>query len=121
MKKRAKITSYKSGLLAESIAILLLYCKFYRVVAKRYKTKVGEVDIIAIRGKTLIFAEVKKRRNKQELYESITAKQKQRITAAAELFLANHPQFAGNKKRFDAILITPNLFPIHIKNAWISY
>lgn len=121
MTKQVKPTSYKAGLAAETIAMLLLGCKCYRIIAKRYKTKVGEIDIIAIRGKSLVFIEVKKRRNINELYESITAKQKNRIANAAELFLASKPQFSNHKKRFDAILITPNLFPIHVKDAWVTY
>ncbi len=113
-----KKSSYSSGLLAELLAVTLLTLKFYRIIERRYKTKLGEIDIIALRGKTLIFIEVKKRRNQQELFESITTKQQKRITNTAELFIAKNQHFHSYKKRFDAILITSNLFPIHIKDAW---
>lgn len=113
-----KPTSYKSGLIAESIAIFLLTLKFYRIIEKRYKTKMGEIDIIAIKGKTIIFIEVKKRSNNSELFESITPKQQGRIYNAAEIFLKRNGSYSEHKKRFDAIFITSNLFPTHIKNAW---
>lgn len=121
MKNLSKPTSYKSGLLAESIAILMLYCKFYRIIERRYKTRVGEIDIIAMRGKALVFIEVKKRASRNELFESITTKQKQRIVSGAELYLKRNPEFHSYAKRFDAILILPKSFPIHIKNAWESF
>lgn len=115
-----KNTSYKIGLIAENIAILLLTIKLYRVLHKRHKTRVGEIDIIAVRGRTLVFIEVKNRKNTENLFESITKTQQGRIIQAAELFLSKNPQYINYKKRFDAIFITPNLLPIHIKNAWIS-
>jgi len=118
MKKRSRTTSYKTGLLAESLAIALLTFKFYRVLERRYKTQMGEIDIIAIRGRTIIFVEVKKRTNHKELFESITIKQQHRIYNAAEIFLGKNPIYTKHKKRFDAILIPSNLFPIHVKNAW---
>lgn len=113
-----KSTSYKSGLLAESIAITLLTLKFYRIIERRYKTGMGEIDIIALKGKTLVFVEVKKRTNKAELFESITTKQKNRIYNTAEIFLSSNHIYSNHKKRFDAIFIPSNLFPVHIKNAW---
>lgn len=121
MKITYKTNSYKSGLLAEIFALLLLSCKFYRIISRRYKTKVGEIDIIAMRGKTLVFVEVKTRSCRAELFESITTKQKQRIASGAELYLKCNPQFHSYVKRFDAILIMPKSFPIHIKNAWESF
>jgi putative endonuclease len=111
-------TSYQTGILAEFIAATILTLKFYRIIERRYKTRVGEIDIIAIRDKTVIFIEVKKRSNKNHLFESITSKQQGRICKAAELFLNRNPVYEGYKKRFDAILITSNLLPNHIKNAW---
>ena len=100
------------------LAICLLTVKFYRVIERRYKTKAGEIDIIAIRGKTLVFIEVKRRNNRSELFESITPKQKHRIYNAAEIFIGKNPIYSNHKKRFDAILIQTESFPVHIKNAW---
>jgi putative endonuclease len=118
MKKMPKTTSYKKGVYAEKIAVLLLSLKFYRIIAKRYKTQIGEVDIIAVRGKTVIFIEVKKRASLEQLFNSINIKQQKRVINAAELFLSRNRQYQNYVKRFDAILITPKLLPLHIKNAW---
>lgn len=111
-------SAYKHGLTAELIATLLLSVKFYSVIHRRYKTKVGEVDLIARRGKTIIFVEVKKRRSRQEVFEAITISQKRRISRAAEHFLSRNKKFNNYNKRFDAVLITPKSLPLHIKNAW---
>lgn len=116
--RNKKATSYKIGLIAELIAIFLLTVKFYKIIERRHKTKIGEIDIIAVQGKTLVFIEVKSRRNKSELFEAITNNQKNRIIKAAELYISKKPQYNNYKKRFDAIFITPNLLPVHIKNAW---
>ncbi len=78
----------------------------------------GEIDIIAIRGGTLTFIEVKKRSSKQAAFEAISIKQQGRIHNAAEIFLGKNPLYASHRKRFDAILISSNLLPVHIKNAW---
>ncbi len=120
MKNKTKPTSYKTGILAEALAIILLTLKFYRVIERRYKTKVGEVDIIAIRGKTLVFIEVKKRKSRQELFESITPRQQKRIINAAEIFLTRNLNFHNHNKRFDAIFIASGFLPVHVKNAWES-
>ncbi len=120
MKSPAKPNSYRVGLMAEAIAMLLLACKFYRIIAIRYKTRMGEIDIIAMRGRTLVFIEVKKRKKTGDVFESIRGKQQKRIVKAAEIFLAKNHHFHNHKKRFDAILITSNLFPVHIKGAWES-
>ncbi len=118
MKNFAKSNSYSVGKLAETLAILLLTLKLYRIISRRYKTRLGEIDIIALRGKTLIFVEVKKRANKEELFESISNKQKKRLINAAELFLVRNNIYTNCIKRFDAIFIPRNFIPVHIKNVW---
>ena len=118
MKSAKKPTSYKAGIFAEALAKIILTLKLYRVIASRYKTKSGEIDIIAVQGKTIIFIEVKKRSNKQELFEAITKHQQQRIAKAAEIFLIRNQTYSAYSKRFDAIFISPKLLPVHIKNAW---
>jgi putative endonuclease len=117
-KKLLSTSSYKSGMLAEVMAIVLLTLKCYRVLERRYKTQAGEIDIIAIRGRTLTFIEVKKRMNYHQAAESITQKQQRRIHNAAEIFLGRNQLYSSCQMRFDAILISNGLFPIHIKNAW---
>jgi Holliday junction resolvase-like predicted endonuclease len=57
-----RIRAYRHGLFAETIAALLLRTKGHRILARRYKTPVGEIDLVALKGRRLAFVEVKQRR-----------------------------------------------------------
>jgi len=113
-----KRTSYSTGLLAESLCRLALRLKFYRILAKRYKTPFGEIDIVAQRGDTIAAIEVKARANRDEALESIQPKQRQRIERAALDFIARNPHFNGHNLRFDIMLVAPRALPVHIPDAW---
>ena len=63
------MNSYKYGIFAEYVVAVYLILKGYRILEKRYKTKVGEIDILAVKGRDLIAFEVKARR-KQEVQEN---------------------------------------------------
>src|SRR5262249_45878392 len=80
--------AFRLGLSAESRAAALLLAKGYRVVARRYRTHVGEVDIVARRGNVLVFVEVKARDRLDDAAEAVTERQQRRIIAAAEAWLA---------------------------------
>ncbi len=117
-KPSRKKDTYRFGLNAETIACLFLRLKGYRILARRYRSPVGEVDIIAARGHMLVFVEVKARRKRESLMETITPKQQQRINRAASLFISKHPRVASHNARFDVILISPLCWPVHITDAW---
>ena len=85
-----RTAAFRLGLSAESRAALLLIAKGFRVLARRWKTPVGEIDIVARR----------------------------RIVAGAEAWLAAHPEHEGYDFRFDAILVTPGALPEHIQSAF---
>lgn len=110
------------GRIAEFAAFLLLLCKGYRVLARRFSvgagTGAGEVDLIALRGCTLIFVEVKSRADMALAAESIRPEQRRRIVRAAEAFLAKRPELCDLDVRFDAILVAPGRLPRHIPDAW---
>jgi len=106
------------GLSAESRAAAWLIAHGYRILARRWKSPLGEIDIIAARRHTLIFVEVKARATLDDAAESVTDRQKQRIAAAAEVWLANYPQPAIRNIRFDAILVAPGRLPRHIPAAF---
>lgn len=110
-------TAHARGLLAESVAAWILRLKGYRILARRYKTPVGEVDIIARRGKTTVFVEVKARAAMDDALQSISPQSRARITRAAEHFLAMGGGGA-NVLRFDVIALAPPLSWRHIRNAW---
>lgn len=111
------MNSFKLGIFAEYIVLFLYKICFYRILHRRYKTYVGEVDLIVARGKNLVFIEVKARKN--GLYDGIVSSdQIDRIRNAAELFLSKNSEYSKYNIRFDFALVRPYRFPIIIKNAW---
>jgi len=113
-----KRRSYFFGLIAEWMAAGLLMLKGYRPIAWRERTSAGEVDLIVQRGKTLVFVEVKARVSQRAAAESIQPRQRARLTRAAAAFMQKHPRYTKLSPRFDAVLVSPGEFPVHIENAW---
>src|SRR5271155_318631 len=116
--RRERVAAFRLGLSAESRAAVFLIAKAYRIVARRWKTPFGEIDIVARRRRTLVFVEVKARENFDAAAEAVTARGKERIIGAAEFWLASHPADANSDIRFDVILIVPGKLPRHIANAF---
>jgi putative endonuclease len=119
-------TAHARGLAAENAASALLERKGFVLIARRYKTPHGEIDLIARKGDLLVFVEVKQRSGLTRAAESITPRQRQRIVNAAEMFLS-HPQSHGGHDlsaielmRFDAILVASGRSPLHIEAAFTS-
>jgi putative endonuclease len=115
-----KIAAFGLGISAESRAAAWLLAHGYRILARRWKSPLGEIDIIAARRHTLIFVEVKARATLDEAAEAVTERQKQRIAAAAEVWLAANPMPTIRDMRFDAILVAPGRLPRHIPAAFES-
>jgi putative endonuclease len=113
-----RLVAFGLGISAESRAAAWLLAHGYRILARRWKSPLGEIDIIAARRHLLIFVEVKARATLDEAAESVTERQKQRIAAAAEIWLANYPQPTIRDIRFDAILVAPRCLPRHIPAAF---
>jgi len=113
-----RVTSFQTGLSAERRACLYLIAKGYRILARRYRTPHGEIDVVAKRRATLVFAEVKARNSLDEAAYSVTPRQQQRIATAASLWLAAHPDHANLDCRFDVILIAPKRLPRHLEAAF---
>jgi len=113
-----RIAAFRLGLSAESRAAMLLLAKGYRILARRWKTPLGEIDIVARRRHTVIFVEVKARAHADEAVEAVTERSQRRIIAAAELWLAREPADARRDIRFDVIVVTPGRIPEHLVNAF---
>jgi putative endonuclease len=114
--KRAQ--AFRFGLSAESRAALLLVAKGFRVLARRWRRSAGEIDIVARRGRLIVFVEVKGRGALAAAAESVLPRQRWRIVAGAEAWLAAHPEREGYDFRFDAILVAPGKLPEHIVSAF---
>jgi putative endonuclease len=110
--------AFHAGTSGETWAAALLFAKGFRIVARRWKCPLGEIDLIARRGKLLIFVEVKARAELEEAEWSIAPRQRRRIAAAAEVWLAQHPDDRIRDIRFDAILVARRRLPRHIPAAF---
>ena len=110
--------TYGAGHLAESIAAWFLRLKGFRILARRFATPVGEIDLVASRGELLVFVEVKRRAELAAASEAVLPRQQQRIARAAELFLQRRPSARAPNCRFDVIAVAPWRWPLHVTDAW---
>jgi putative endonuclease len=118
MASKSRIARYRSGLRAEQLAAWLLRAKGYRILATRYKTPGGEIDLVARRFGTLAFIEVKARASAGGAAEAIHLRNRQRVVRAAQYYLQAHPEFAALTIRFDAMLVAWYRWPHHIRQAF---
>ena len=116
--RRARVRAYREGLMAETLTAWLYRLRGYRIVAKRYRSPVGEIDLVAAKGTRLAFVEVKRRKTREEAAYAVTATQKRRIVRAAQYWLASHPNFAGHDIAFDVVLCAPWSWPCRVANAF---
>ncbi|APG62462.1 hypothetical protein LPB140_06295 [Sphingorhabdus lutea] len=116
-RKLSRIEAENKGRRAEKIAAWWLRLHGWQILTMRAKTPKGEVDIIARRGKSVIFVEVKARDNEQALGTAIGEYQLKRVAAAAQFLI---PKYAKNAEniQIDVIWVAPWRLPHHIKNIW---
>lgn len=119
MAKRAgRQDAERRGHRGEWIAAWYLRFKGYRIVAKRFKTKGGEVDIIARKKDLIIMVEVKARPSVLEAMDAITATAERRIEAAGDIWLARQKDFAKLSVRYDLVAIVPKQWPVHVERLF---
>ena len=114
----ARLAAERQGRRGEMLAAWLLRVKLYRVVERRFKTPVGEIDLIASRFGTTVFVEVKTRGRAEAAAEALAKVNTRRLVRAAQYYLARHPRLAETPLRFDVILLAPKTPPRHLKNAF---
>ena len=117
-KNKARIQAYLGGHRGEMLAAWYLRLKLYRIIGRRYKTPLGEIDLIAERFGTIAFVEVKARSKASSEAETLASIRQDRITRAAQSWLAKHPRHAGANLRFDVIFLARGHWPRHISNAF---
>jgi len=116
---RKRRRANRRGVIAEKIAELLLRLKGYRIVERRYKKPVGEIDLIVFKNNTIIAVEVKIRKDLDKALHAVGHIQQRRIRRTMELFLANNSRYSACDVRLDLVLVT-SFFqkPLHMENAW---
>lgn len=115
---RKRRIAERSGLRAEALAAWYLRLKGYRILATRYRTPVGEIDIIARHWGTLVFVEVKARRSADEYAMALEAVNARRINRAAGHYLAHRRLTIDTPMRFDVIFLARRRWPRHLINAF---
>ena len=110
--------AFRLGISAESRAAAYLIAKGFRILARRWRSPAGEIDIIASRRKLLIFVEVKARDSFDDAAWSVSDRQRARIAAAAEAWLARQGDHPFEDMRFDAVLVVPGRIPRHLPGAF---
>jgi putative endonuclease len=105
------------GRRAETLAAWWLRLHGWRILGQRVRNPRGEVDLIARRGKTLAFIEVKARVKATDLATAIDERRLRRVAAAAESLVHKYGAGAQNI-RIDVILVAPWTWPRHLVNVW---
>jgi putative endonuclease len=113
-----RLRAWRRGRRSEALAVWLLRLKGYRILGRDLRLPGGEIDIVAVRGRTLAVVEVKNRPDKDTAAEALQPRQQARIARAARGFIAGRPALAGHRVRFDVILFTGGLLPRHVPDAW---
>ena len=116
------MNNYHKGKLAELLAAAYMFCHGYRIIGRRFitgrGTRAGEVDLICVKNRTVIFMEIKQRSSLDNAAYAISQEQRLRIIKGAQNFLKYHAKYRGFDIRFDALLISFPFKICHIKNAW---
>jgi putative endonuclease len=110
--------AFRLGILAEYIAAALLLTKGYRILTLRYRTKSGEIDIVARKKDLIAFVEVKARRSKADAINAVGYETQRRIRAASELWLSKRSDFAQLSWRYDIVAVMPWQRPVHLPDAF---
>jgi len=118
VKAPARVAAFRTGVSAEGRAAAFLMAKGYRILARRFRTPQGEIDLVARRRNLLVFVEVKARASLDEAAYAVTPRQQRRIIDAAQAWLMAHPEHADFELRFDAMLIAPRRLPRHLLAAF---
>lgn len=120
MRPDRKRAAFRLGHAGEKRAALALMLKGFRIVARRHRTPLGEIDLIARRGDLVLIVEVKARPTLVEAMEAVGPAAERRIERAADLWLARQPDFARLSLRFDLVAVLPRRWPVHVPAAWTA-
>ena len=118
MASRARQRAERRGRRAENYAALWLQIKGYRILARRVKLPVGEIDLIARRSKIIACVEVKQRRTLDLARQAVPDSAWLRISRAADYWGSQHPHYDQQLWRYDLIAIAPWRWPKHYKDYW---
>ena len=112
-----RIGRYRRGRVSEWLAAAALLARGHRILARRFRTPYGEIDIIAVRGRRLAFVEVKRRATRAEAEAAVTPRQTGRIARAAEFWVSRNPAYREHEQGLDVVFVVPGRLPAHVPDA----
>jgi putative endonuclease len=115
-----KEKTHDQGIMAETAAEIFLRAKGFKIVERRYRSRAGEIDLIAQDGDYIVFVEVKARPTLDEALFSITPKMRGRISDAAMMYLSENPNYTMRPMRFDVVAVKLPFTIRHMENAWME-
>ncbi|MDX5361090.1 MAG: YraN family protein [Alphaproteobacteria bacterium] len=115
---QAKVRAERAGRLAETLAAWVLRLKGFRVLERRVRTPVGEIDLVAMRGALVLIVEVKRRPTHAEALAAVTPRQRHRLARAAAWLMARDARLAGADMRFDVVSVDKWMRVRHLSDAW---
>jgi putative endonuclease len=108
----------RKGRRAEWFAALALMLKGYRIVGFRYRTPLGEIDLVARKRNLVAFVEVKARRDLATGVDAVSYEAQNRIAAAGEIFIGKQSDSSRLSWRHDIVVVSPWTWPVHIEDAF---
>jgi putative endonuclease len=115
---RRRRKAERRGHVSEYLAAIFLLFKGYRILAIRYRTKAGEIDLIIRKGDLVVFVEVKARVGEREAIDAVSVFAQKRIRAASDIWLARRKDGHLLSQRYDIVAILPGHFPRHFQDAF---
>ncbi|MCM1323665.1 MAG: YraN family protein [Acetobacter sp.] len=121
-----KISTKYAGRIAEFLCRMYMRFRGYRIIAKNYicgtgkKTPFGELDFVAIKGKHIVFCEVKKRQHNEDFLKALSYNQQQRIMRGGQYFISRHPKYKNHTIQFDVFFVKLPWHIERIKNAFYA-
>ena len=113
-----KRRSLQRGVWSERLAVLALLLRGYRPLARNFRCKAGEIDIIARKGDVIAIVEVKARATVDKAVDAVGYENRQRVMAAADWWLSRRKDFAALSVRYDIVAVVPGRWPVHLKDAF---
>jgi len=107
----------RRGRQAEWLAALSLRLRGFRILATREKTPLGEIDLIAVRGRRVAFIEVKRRATREAAEAAVTTAQRTRVRRAADLWLARNERYQAYELGFDLVFLIGRRWPRYVANG----
>lgn len=108
---------YRRGHTAEFMAAAFLFAKGHRILARRFKTSAGEIDLITLKAGRVGFVEVKRRASLAECEASITPKLRQRVRRASDQWMAKHERYHRHDVGFDLVFVLPWQVPVWLRDG----